>query len=457
MRCKDKAPRVVEHLAWLDRGVMLVLKEERVRHPLGAIADTISRRVRGLTKDSAVSVELTTQFNIGALIQAQAGNVERGRDLCEAGSDLCAGMYLRTNSCEWLSALLQPRVNLGRLAARSGDCAGALRSLAEVKGFLNGANPIQGDGWQIPATHGEELARDDPESRDVYVTACTSDSIKTFLMYPDNERLCGYLQSLRADNALPRFVEWIICEGETHYHLHLAEYRRALESITGLWNSAKRYPHVDPVVLCLAVDIYREAGCHEAVDRVLGAITRYAKQQWEVLDGPTRRRLRYQLAVRHTSVGHFDDALEQIRIGIDVARSESDEGGECRLLSLAAAVWLMKDGPESVPDWILRRVLELYHNTQYVSEAAVLGVVGLLLLHPFTATVCRESLLSRLTSQILPLLAPLERDHIKSFLEVTDVTDAPHSPELSREPKTDALATSYEVLMHTARAICGSS
>lgn len=274
-------------------------------------------------------------YNLGALLQYHYGELNRAEQICHRAIEICQALACQDSQVRWTAQMIQPYINLGRIAAARGDSALSLRIYDNVYRLFHKDCALAIDGYLIYGGIIPDLNREDPSlakiSRNVYVL----ESIRALLQAYDYEGLLKFLDDLPNQAS----CEWISCqdhailEGRMKALLGMSRCRDALsagrELITRLSHDGVRCPAVYTVF----AEIYRQSGHTANAGKALDMGEKgLMHENLRCTDPYTPMFAMYLIALERLLLQDFDRALVAARTALTRAGELCDEVGVIKAL-----------------------------------------------------------------------------------------------------------------------------
>jgi tetratricopeptide (TPR) repeat protein len=204
-------------------------------------------------------------YNMGALMHFHYGDFDRAGLLCHRAIEICQMFAARNSDPRWVGNMIQPYINLGRLAAVEGRRQTSLRIYEEIFALFNEGRTLTIDGFAIPASMLHILERDEPSLRVVSRNVYVLDSLRALLIDGDYLELMRFID--RVEEPVPHQrlammeaqVMALSAKGEFADALHLAKelVRNSIES------------GGSPAIYILVADIYRRCDKRDDAKKIL--------------------------------------------------------------------------------------------------------------------------------------------------------------------------------------------
>lgn len=193
---------------------------------------------------------LAAAFNYGALQQLRHGHIDRAERLCLRAIDLCQMLLERGYPLWWAEAMIEPRLNVGRLTAARGRVDEALTVFRDIFDFVvrNQSVRIQGVTYDPKLIIDSRTGAGSPASRHVYQSAgatCLFDSFRALAAVGRGaEGLQLVTEAWREwqEQLLPPIPFAEICELACLVHLLGGNYSNVLNAIAQLRDAARDDP-----------------------------------------------------------------------------------------------------------------------------------------------------------------------------------------------------------------------
>jgi tetratricopeptide (TPR) repeat protein len=328
---------VASLLRRVDRYSLLSCPDQHIKAPLERIATEVLARTAVLLEAKVPSPDVTNCFNRAAQVQYQYGNLDSADEMCRAAIELCMRCFEVTKNAEWIYAVLQPYVNIGRLEGMRGKTHEALARFRSAFLFVDGQTDFDVNGRCVPAILSEEVRRCDRNAWHVAVNCYVGDSVRACLLNEEYDTLRQFLLECRRDGIERTSAVRKLLEGEVRHCLATGELRRGLDQAVELWNVCKKDNVPDPSILGLLSDIYITGGKRDIAESILSTMASYCDQL--AAAGQTDLKLKralYVLSLRYFFARNFGLAKANASRAVAVAQSLGDESTAIRATCLMA-------------------------------------------------------------------------------------------------------------------------
>ena len=334
----------------LERTNMVTKMEDRVKVDLVALSKLILDNLRlcdpgSLPHTPDTLSKLAVQFNQGALLQYQYGEIERAEALCRAEIDLFARLSSSSTSRELcLANMVAPYMNLARIYGQKGEVRESLSIFEDIYRFGVQQQDLFIYGHRISVSDGPAIFAAAPGCHKVMLSCQVVEVARVLQTIEDYPAL---LALAVANEGLPEyqdtFFKQYLLEVRSRTALYMGQYERAME-ILGECCSLMPLNTTDRVVAHLLLSqIYREWGrydlARETLDKLevhLAALEHYGRRL------PILRQIAYRLALEWHLMGDYSRALKPAEKAFNWCSELSDQPG-----SIKTAILLLRISADS--------------------------------------------------------------------------------------------------------------
>lgn len=354
-----------EHAFWriLDSGNLWSIAVRRPKSSLSASAVTCLRGLRSVIGSNQISpLHLIPVYNNSALLFHHNGRLLQATQLTFDALSLCSEGWKRTGNLAWGACMLQPYINLGRIAYAKGDFTAARTFFDNLYQYVWEGKALQiGDScFTADLLDGfrdlkEELV--DPSLDSFAFFVYLAEGAKTLLGGGEFERLLDFtvrvanqhgipISGAEAVNAIPSLpsltaaplsadqraaATLIILELRARAFAGLGDNNKALETYA---NIVKRLPRGRPGMLGVyasAAELLQKEGrandARKLVEYSAGLLKTFASGPTVALD---HYQVNFALALRHSSLGDLKKTEVFAEAALHFARSCDHQTGMLR-------------------------------------------------------------------------------------------------------------------------------
>jgi tetratricopeptide (TPR) repeat protein len=333
-------------LLTLEGTGLLSAIEDKPRFPLDKVArETLDRFQQLISGDFANLNQgdhsnLTYCYNMGALLQYHHGQFQRAEDICHREISICRESLERSASVHWVALMLQPYINLGRIAAARGDTDASLKTFESVyRYFHEGADITVGD-ILLTANLVPQLLESEPKLIELASAAYLIDSIRAYLFAGNYDGLEGFVDRVES---LPQYTggrfERNLVEARARSLFHLNRGPEALELLARYLRehvrsrSDERWRDVG--LYCLVTNIYIACGRPDEAGKVLSLVDRYVAMLMELPHHSVAlAHTIYYAALTAVNAENYRLALPYARRTLDICQAAEHEVGVIKVLCL---------------------------------------------------------------------------------------------------------------------------
>jgi tetratricopeptide (TPR) repeat protein len=317
---------------------MVTKMEDRIKVDLVAVSKLIRDNLQLCDVDSLHTTETLTsiavQFNQGALLQYQYGDIERAETLCRAAIELFAELSSDpTNRTFCQASMVAPYINLARIYGQKGEVKESLSIFDDIYRFGLQQQDLVMFGHRIKATDGPALIQTSgPAFQKLLLSCRVVEAARVLQTVEDYSALLALVES---NASLPEyqdvFFQQYLFEIRSRALLRLGQYDMALEALEECCRLMSS-TNTDRIVAHLLLSqIYREWGRNdEAVETLnrleehLAAVAQFVKRL------PVLRQLAYRLALERYAMGDNAGALKPAEQAFKWCNELNDESGRIK-------------------------------------------------------------------------------------------------------------------------------
>lgn len=332
-------------LVRLERTNMVTKMEDRVKVDLVSMSKLILEHLQlcdpgSLPHSPEMINRLAVQFNQGALLQYQYGEVEKAETLCHGQIQLFARLSLESSSrATCLANMVAPYINLARIHGQKGNVKESLDIFEAVYRFGLQQHDLAIFGNHISVSDAPAMAAVAPGQPKVMLSCRVVEAARVLLTvedYPALLALADVNQNL-PEYQEPFFKQYLL-EIESRALLALGRYDLAMATLNDCCNQMATNSVDRIVVHALLSQIYREWGrCDSATDtlnkleELLAAVEPFGKRL------PALRHIAYRLAVERYAMGDHARAMAPAEKAFKWCREWNDQPG-----SIKSAILLLR-------------------------------------------------------------------------------------------------------------------
>ena len=322
----------------LERTNMVTKMEDRIKVDLVAVSKLIRDNLQLCDVDSLHTTETLTriavQFNQGALLQYQYGEIERAETLCRAAIELFAELGSDSaNRAFCLASMVAPYINLARIYGQKGEVKESLSIFDDIYRFGLQQQDLIMFGHRIKATDGPAMIQaSGPGFHKLLLSCRVVEAARVLQTVEDYSALLALVAS---NASLPEyqdvFFQQYLFEIRSRALLRLGQYDMALEALEECCRLMSS-TNTDRIVAHLFLSqIYREWGRNdEAVETLnrleehLAAVAQFVKRL------PVLRQIAYRLALERHALGDNAGALKPVEQAFQWCNELNDESGRIK-------------------------------------------------------------------------------------------------------------------------------
>lgn len=334
---------IEEHLVDLETARLMTHLDVKPKRNLATVCEQLRRDFEqsqnGKQQDDPTGFIFS--YNMGALMHFHYGDFDRAGLLCHRAIELCQMFAARNSDPRWIGNMIQPYINLGRLAAAAGCRQTSLRIYEEIFALFNEGRTLTIDGFAIPASMLEILERDEPTLRVVSRNVYVLDSLRALLIDGNYLELMRFLD--RVEEPVPHQrlammearVRALTAKGEFADALHLAK-----ELVKNTVESGG-----SPAIYILVADIYRRCDKHTDAKKILDHAERCMGQAAPKIDNRAEvGYMFYRLALCRYLIQDLERSYLNAKTALAFAQVVDDEVGIIKLLILLVKISQSSEG-----------------------------------------------------------------------------------------------------------------
>jgi tetratricopeptide (TPR) repeat protein len=333
-------------LTRLERTNMVTKLEDRVKIDLEALSKLILDRLNSCDSTSlphsAEMLKLVAlQFNQGALLQYQYGEIEKAEILCRASIELFSELAsYSTHRALCLSITIAPYLNLARIYGQKGELKESQSIFEDIYRFGIQEQDLYIFGHRIPVSDGPAMiAVSEPAFSKVLLSCRVLEAARVLQTVEDYAALLALVER-NAD--LPEFQDpffrQYLLEVRSRALLHLGQYEMAMEALE---ECCRLMPstNTDRIVAHLLLSqIYRQWGHADQAGETLNKLEEHlAAVEQFVRRLPILRQVAYRLALERHELGDDAGALAPAEKAFTWCTELNDQPG-----CIKAAVLLLR-------------------------------------------------------------------------------------------------------------------
>lgn len=333
-------------LTRLERTNMVTKLEDRVKIDLVARSKLILDNLQ-LCDPSSVSYSpemlkrIAVQFNQGALLQYQYGDIERAETLCRASIEFFAevGSY-SPHRALCLASMVAPYVNLARIYGQKGEVKESLSIFEDIYRFGVEQQDLHIFEHRIRVADGPAMiAASEPTFPRLLLSCRVVEAARVLQTVEDYSALLSLVET-NAD--LPEYQDPIfkqyLLEVRSRALLHLGQYDMALAALEECCRLMSA-TNTDRIVAHLLLSqIYRQWGRDALASETLDKLEAHLSSVEHLIRRlPILRQIAYRLALEHHEMGDDEKAVGPAEKAFKWCTELNDQPG-----SIKAAILLLR-------------------------------------------------------------------------------------------------------------------
>ncbi len=317
---------------------MVTKMEDRIKIDLVAMSQVILENLRqcdpaSLRHTPDTVNRLAVQFNQGALLQYQYGEIERAEALCRAAVELFAQLAAQSeHRALCLSKMVAPYINFARIQGQKGEVAESLDIYEQMYGFGFQRQDLSMFGHRIAAADAAAIFEVEPYCQKLMLSCRILETARVYQVMDDCPALLALVE---ANEGLPefqdKFYRQYLLEVRSRALLHMGRYEMAMRSLE---ECLRQMPvnSIDRVVAHLLLSqLYREWGREESarttLDKLEGYLAALEKFSQKL---PVLRQIACRLALERLALGDAPKALEPAEKAFKMCSELSDQPGSIK-------------------------------------------------------------------------------------------------------------------------------
>ena len=301
----------------LERTNMVTKMEDRIKVDLVAMSKLILDQLRLCAPDSLPDSpetleRITVQFNQGALLQYQYGEIERAETLCRGAIELFARLSSRsTYRANCLASMVAPYVNIARIYGQKGQVKESLSIFEDIYRFSLRQQDLCVFGHRISVADAPAMFAAGPGCQKLMLSCRVVEAARVFQVVEDYPALLALVET---NEGLPEyqdaFFKQYLLEARSRALLNMGRYEMAMEAFA---DCCRQIPlnNTDRIVVHLLLSqIYREWGRDDLAGETLNKLEEHlAAVEKHVRRLPILRQIAYRLALERHAMGDGPKAL----------------------------------------------------------------------------------------------------------------------------------------------------
>jgi tetratricopeptide (TPR) repeat protein len=329
----------------LERTNMVTKMEDRIKIDLVAMSKMILDNLRLCDPNSLAHTpdmlsKLAVQFNQGALLQYQYGEIERAETLCLREIEL----FARLSSCSTeralcLASMVAPYINIARIYGQKGEVKESLSIFEEVYRFGLQQQDLSIFGHRIMVADGPAVFAASPGIQKVMLSCRVVESGRVLQTIEDYSALLALAEK---NEGLPEFqdafFQQYLLEVRSRALLQMGRYEMAMEAFQKCLSQMPLNTTDRLVVHLLLSQIYRKWGRDDLAGETLNKLEEHLAGLEEYGRRlPILRQIAYRLALECHLMGDDSRALKPAEKAFKWCSELSDQPG-----SIKTAVLLLR-------------------------------------------------------------------------------------------------------------------
>jgi tetratricopeptide (TPR) repeat protein len=319
----------------LEKTNMVTKMEDRIKVDLVAVSKQILGHLQrcdptSLPETAEMLNRVAVQFNQGALLQYQYGEVARAEILCRGAIELFSQLSSYSpNRPLCLANMVAPYINLTRIRGQKGEVGESLSIFEDIYRFSLQQRDLSICGHRLMASDGPAMFAVAASLRRVMLSCRVIESARILQTVEDYPAL---LRLVKANEALPEFQDTFfkqyMLEVKSRALLGMGQYEMATEMLA---ECCRQMPlnAIDRIgIYTLLSQIYRESERDDLASTTLSKLEGYLACLERVRRKfPTLRQIAYRVALERHALGDDSRALASAENAFKWCSEWNDEPG----------------------------------------------------------------------------------------------------------------------------------
>ncbi|HET8909908.1 MAG TPA: hypothetical protein VFN23_00490 [Ktedonobacteraceae bacterium] len=266
-------------------------------------------------------------YNLGSLYQFQAGELSRAERLCHHAIAICRQKAAGDRKDLWMLRMLQPYLNVARLAALRGETAKAVRVFRQVFSFISGQTDFYVNDYRIPVASLSGLEKEEPGLKAFVSNVFLFDSIKAFLVQSEFRPLLDFIDEISGFPVFQKHLgyQYVLMETRARALLGMGESGRALEVLSQFVRRMNSDKIEYLAVFALIAAAYRQQESSQQIVELLQAVQKRARNYAQGKSLLRAAQTLHLLAVQQFLLFDYENARQNADQSIQSAESAGDE------------------------------------------------------------------------------------------------------------------------------------
>ena len=336
---------------------MVTKMEDRVKIDLVAFSNLILDNLRmcdlrSLPHTPEMLNRIAVQFNQGALLQYQYGEIERAEKICRVEIELFARLSsYSSNKALCQASMVAPYINLARIYGQKGEVKESLTIFEDIYRFGLQQQDLYMFGHRIPIADTSAMCSAAAPGLPKLLLSCRVVEAARVLQTVEDH--LGLLALIEKNEGLPQyqdtFFKQYLLEARSRVLLHMGQYEAALEAFEECCALMPLNTTDRVVAHLLLSQIYREWGRYDSAAETLNKLEdHFAALEKFGRRLPILRQIAYRLALERHAMGDNVRALAPAEKAFKMCSELNDQPGSMKTAILLLRICNDKNlGPES--------------------------------------------------------------------------------------------------------------
>ena len=339
----------------LERTNMITKMEDRLKIDLHAMSEHILDHLRFCDLSSPSNPEMLNrvlvQFNRGALLQYQYGEIERAETICRTAVELFARLSARsTIRYLCLGNMIPPYINLARIYGQRGRIRESLNIFDDISDFGLRQRDLDIFDHRLSVDDAASIMDAFPSLCKLTLSCQIIEAARVLQLSDEHSALLALTEAAQVRPEYSEaFFQQYIHEVRSRALLGLGQYEAAMTALTEGYSQMSANSPDRITVLTLISQIYREWGQNDLAEQTLNKLEEYLLGL-ETLGrrSPLLRQLAYRLALERHAMGDDARAVEPAEKAFKLCSEWKDQPGSIKscILLMRISSRMRYDDPE---------------------------------------------------------------------------------------------------------------
>lgn len=271
-------------------------------------------------------------YNLAALIHYHLGCLDNAARLCWHALEICE-VLSHHDPVAWAAQMIQPWINIGRIASARGNWEVGLSVYAGVFDFFCAAEDLAIGGIALPRRLAPMITARFSQMAEVAKHSYVTESVKALLIGRQYQRLIAFSDQTMANAHFTGDISarYVLLEAKARAFDALGQYNESLRTLRGLREEMSRTGVWHPGIYVLIGNVYHR--CQHLVEA--SKAWRTARKMTKHLPcGQIALRTAYLTALGHVEIGQFEDGYSSARHAYEMASAIGEESSLVEAVAL---------------------------------------------------------------------------------------------------------------------------